>query len=140
MKVATSGDSAGGCLATVVALMARDRGYPNINLQLLLCPVTDWDFTTPSYRLCSTAESAPDCHLGPMVWYARRYLSKPEDILNPYAAPLRASNLEGVAPAIVVNAEFDPLRSEGEAYARRLAKAGCLLRCTTYPGVMHDFY
>ena len=144
-RLATCGDSAGGNLAAVTALMARDEaragatGVPNVALQICLCPVVDWDFTAPSYRE-SWAEPVPDLDSNHMIWYVRRYLRSPGDVLHPYASPLLAPDLDGVAKGIIVNASHDPLRSGGEAYGRRLGEAGRLLRCTTHKGVMHDWY
>ena len=123
-----------------------------MHLQVCLCPVTDWRFDTPSY-VESWRYPVPDLHAAHMAWYRRRYLAtgRPEDVNHPYAAPLRAADLDGVAPAVIVNASHDPLRSEGEAYAARLRNSSDgsgssdgatprLVRCTTYEGVMHDWY
>lgn len=139
LRLCVCGDSAGGNLSAVVANKARDEGTLQIQLQILLCPVVDWhNFDRPSYHECGAA--VPACHAEHMEWYQSRYLPRPGDRKDPLASPIYTLSLDGVAPAIVINAEFDPLRSEGEDYAARLAEAGKLLRCTTYPGVMHDFY
>ncbi len=134
--VAVGGDSAGGNLATVTALKARDEGGPRLDFQLLLYPITDYDFETPSYRknrkgyLLTRKE---------MVWFWYQYLATPEHCTQPYAAPLRAPDLTGLPPALIITAGYDPLRDEGEAYARRLEQAGVPVRLTRYPGMIHGF-
>lgn len=135
-RVAVGGDSAGGNLATVVCLMARDRGGPAITWQLLLYPITDYKLDTPSYR--DYAEG----HLltrDAMAWFWRHYLSGGADREHPYISPLRASSLAGLPPALVITAECDPLRDEGDAYARRLAESGVPVTSTCYPGMVHGF-
>jgi acetyl esterase len=133
--IAVGGDSAGGNLATVVALRARDRDLP-LRFQLLVYPVCDFAGDTPSY-----AENAEGFGLsrGTMDWFARNYLRSDDDVASPEASPLRAEDLSGVAPALVQTAEFDPLRDEGEAYAGRLADAGVPVRLTRYDGTIHGF-
>jgi len=135
-RVSVGGESAGGNLATVAALMARDRGGRMRVHQLLVYPVTNYAFNTPSYR-----EEARDIPLdrASMRWFWGYYLRRPADGRNPYASPLRA-NLRGLPPATVIAADNDPLRSEGEAYARRLEAAGVRTSYTRYNGVMHEFF
>ena len=135
-RVAVGGDSAGGNLAAVVSLMARDRGTPPPVFQALVYPVTDCDLDTPSYR-----ENATGYVLTRegMRWFFRQYLAREEQGREPYASPLRASNLAGLPPALVQTAECDPLRDEGEAYAARLRDAGVPVTVTRYPGVFHGF-
>jgi acetyl esterase len=132
--LAVGGDSAGGNLASVVARRARDDGV-SLGLQVLAYPVTNHDFTTPSY-----AEYGEGLNLSQakMQWYWRQYLAG-ADAGNPDASPLRASDLRGLPPALVQTAEHDPLRSEGEAYAELLAQSGVTTRLTRYPGVIHGF-
>ena len=136
--VAVSGDSAGGNLAAVVALMARDRGGPALAYQLLIYPVTApaAGTTFASYR-----ENADGYLLtrGSMEWFWDHYLASPDDARNPYASPLHASSLEGLPPAMVITAEFDPLRDEGLAYAKRLRDAGVSVRSSHYDGMIHGF-
>jgi acetyl esterase len=136
-KIGVGGDSAGGNLATVVAMRARDRGGPALAFQLLIYPVTDLSsFDTDSHR-----ELAESYFLtrASMQWFARHYFASPEHARNPEASPLLAENLSGLPPAVVITAEFDPLRDEGEAYARRLEQAGVPVKLKRYPGMIHAF-
>ncbi|WP_011301570.1 alpha/beta hydrolase [Cupriavidus necator] len=134
-RIAVGGDSAGGNLAAAVALMARDRAAPQPCFQVLLYPVTDGTLDTPSYR-----ENAEGYLLtrDSMVWFWNHYVGD-ADRTHPYASPLRADHHRGLPPAFVVTAEFDPLRDEGEAYARRLAEAGTPVECKRYDGTIHGF-
>jgi acetyl esterase len=136
-KVAVGGDSAGGNLAAAVCLMARDRGEPSIVFQLLVYPVIDFDFTTRSYQengdgYLLTKES--------MVWFWNHYLADPIDATNPYAAPLKANDLSGLPEALVITAEFDPLRDEGESYAQRLQASHVPTQYQCYDGMIHGFF
>lgn len=135
-RVAVGGDSAGGTLAAVVSLMARDRGGHRPVFQLLVYPVTDHNFDTPSYR-----ENAEGVLLtrNDMQWFWGHYLASPEDGRQPYASPLRAADVSGLPPAMVATAEYDPLRDEGEAYAARLRQAGVPVALTRYDGLIHAF-
>lgn len=136
-RLAVAGDSAGGNLAAVVSLMARDRGHPAICHQLLIYPVTDYAFETGSYR-----DNAQGYFLTThmMRWFWHHYLPSEADGANPLASPLRAKDLAGLPPATVLTAEFDPLRDEGRAYAERLEQAGVVTHYTNYPGVFHGFF
>jgi acetyl esterase len=136
-RVAVGGDSAGGNLATVVALMARDRRGPSLVYQALIYPVTDHGFDTPSYQ-----ENATGYVLTreAMRWFWRHYLARDEQGAEAYASPLRAANLAGLPPALVLTAECDPLRDEGEIYAARLRDAGVPVPLTRYSGMFHGFF
>ena len=136
-RLAVGGDSAGGNLAAVVSLMARDRGAPRIAFQLLVYPVTDYSYDTASYR-----ENADGYLLtkDAMMWFWNHYLREPGDGANPYASPLRAASLAGLPPAMVITAEYDPLRDEGEAYARRLREAAVPVTLRRYDGIIHGFF
>ncbi len=135
-RVAVAGDSAGGNLAAVVAQMARDRGGPKVSAQLLIYPVTDSGCDT-----ASMVENAEGYFLtrSAMQWFWKNYVGDPESARAPYNAPLSASSLAGLPPALVITAEFDPLRDEGEAYARRLADSGVEVRLRRYDGMIHGF-
>jgi acetyl esterase len=135
-RLAVAGDSAGGNLAAVVSLMARDRGGPALRHQALVYPVADPDFERASYR-----ENAEGYLLtrAAMQWFWDHYVPDEARRSDPYVAPLRAANLAGVAPATVVTAEYDPLRDEGEAYAARLRDAGVATTLTRYDGQIHGF-
>lgn len=133
-RIAVGGGSAGGNLAAVVALMARDRGYPSLVGQILTYPVTNHAFDTVSYEQNAegyllTKEAMQDC------W--NLYLQTEQDGQNSYASPLRADNLSGLPSALVITAEYDPLRDEGEAYAVRLREAGVPVVYTCYEGMIH---
>ncbi|MBR8654138.1 alpha/beta hydrolase [Achromobacter sp. Marseille-Q0513] len=133
-RIAVGGDSAGGNLAAAAAIMARDRGGPRIAHQLLCYPVLDHSFSTDSYRAYGqnfflTEETMRYC------WFT--YLLNEQDGASPYASPLRASDLTGLPPATVLVCEYDPLRDEGEAYARRLREAGVDARDHRLPGMVH---
>ncbi len=135
-RIAVGGSSAGGNLAAVVALMARERGTPALAFQLLHVPVTDHDFETPSYR-----ENGAGFGLtgSGMRWFWDNYIPDPKLRDEPYASPLRARDLSGLPPAHVVTAECDVLRDEGKAYAARLLEAGVPTTYVEYPGMVHAF-
>ncbi len=135
-RIAVAGDSAGGNLAAAVPLVARDRGGPRLAFQLLLYPVLDHHFDTPSYR-----ENATGYHLtrAAMIWSWRHYLSSQHDGALTYASPLRADDLSGLPAALVMTAEYDPLRDEGEAYAERLRAARVPVTLKRYDGLIHGF-
>jgi acetyl esterase len=133
--VLVGGDSAGGNLAAVTALMARDRGGPPIAGQLLIYPVIAADFDTESYRLFGNGFYNPKPAL---QWYWDQYVPAPADREHPYASPLRA-NLAGLPPAIVVVAGHDPLRDEGIAYADALEAAGVVTVRCPFEGGIHGF-
>lgn len=136
-RVAVGGESAGGNLAAVTSLMARDKGMQMPVHQLLVYPVTDFSFDTGSYQENAMAKPL---NKETMQWFWKHYLESPTDGANPYASPLRATNFGGLPPATVITAEIDPLRSEGEAYAQKLEEAGVAVTATCYSGVTHEFF
>jgi len=136
-RLAVAGDSSGGNQAAVVALMSRDRNGPPIRLQILIYPVTDYIFPgTQSYIDVATGFS-----LGrdQMMWFWNNYLNPNDDVNNPYICPLRADSLGNLPPAVIFTAEYDPLRDEGELYAKRLMEAGVDVALTRYDGLMHGY-
>jgi acetyl esterase len=135
-RMVVAGDSAGGNLAAVTALLARDRGRrPEIAGQLLIYPAIAADFGTESYRrfgdgYYNTAMA--------MAWYWDQYIPDPADRCHPTASPLRAE-LAGLPPAVVITAGFDPLCSEGESYAKALAAKSVTTIHRNYAGAIHGF-
>ena len=134
-RLAVGGDSAGGNLAAVVALRARASGLV-LAAQQLVYPVTDCDFETASYRRNSTGMGLTEAA---MRWYWDHYVPDPQRRKEPDASPLRALDLAGVAPALVVVCDLDPLHDEGVAYARKLEAAGVPVRLSVYEGMIHGF-
>jgi acetyl esterase len=135
-RLAVFGDSAGGNLAAVVAQMARDRGTPELRLQVLAYPVIDARCDTNSHR---TIGRDYMLWTEEVQWCWQQYLADNGDGAEPYASPIRAASLAGLAPALVITPEFDPLRDEGEAYARALEAAGVPTQLECYHGMFHSF-
>ena len=131
------GESAGGNLATVVCLRARDEGGAMPVAQILIYPVTDSRMNTPSYR--ENTASKP-LNSAMMPWFWNHYLRNEADGREPYASPMQATSLSRLPPAVVITAEIDPLRDEGQAYARRLAEDGVAVRARHFDGVTHEFF
>jgi len=136
-RLAVAGDSAGGNLSAVVARRARDAGGPPIAFQLLVYPGVDMTRSMPSHVENGTGylldADAMDFFLG-------NYMGNEPDLKHPDASPLFVEDLSGLPPALVVTAEFDPLRDEGEAYADRLRAAGVKVTTSRYDGMIHGFY
>jgi acetyl esterase len=136
-RLAVGGASAGGNLAAAVALMARDRGGPRLAFQLLIYPITDYSFETASYAAYADGYWLTR---STMMWFWSHYLRKPEDGHHPYASVLRAPDLAALPAALVMTAELDPLRDEGEAYAARLRSAGVPVELRRLDGMIHGFF
>lgn len=137
-RISVGGDSAGGTLAAVISLKSRQENGPDLALQVMVYPVTNLSsFTTESYR-----EFGEDHQLTKvqMEWFRDHYLAREQDARHPYASPLLERDVSGLPPALVITAECDPLRDEGEAYARRLRDAGVPVTCRRYPGMVHPFF
>jgi acetyl esterase len=135
-RVAVGGDSAGGNLAAVMALLARDGELPPLAFQLLVYPATDMAMTYDSYRrvtdgLMLTSKS--------MAWFVDHYLAGPKDRADWRASPLRAADLSGTAPALVLTCSYDPLCDEGIAYARRLEREGVRVTHLHFSDEPHGF-
>jgi acetyl esterase len=139
-RLALAGDSAGGNLTAVAALMARDRGGPALAFQLLVYPVIDLGASRSEYP--SQRENAEGYFLtvAHMEWYRAQYLADDANGEEPYASPIKAASLAGLPPACVVTAEMDPLRDEGEAYGRALQAAGVPVTIHRAPGMFHGFF
>ncbi|HEY1738278.1 MAG TPA: alpha/beta hydrolase, partial [Acidimicrobiia bacterium] len=140
-RIAVAGDSAGGNLSAVLAQRAAERGGPKLALQALIYPVVDCDLERASY-----VENAKGYFLerDSMHFFFDSYCESAGQRADANVSPLRAANLEqlarqGLAPAVVITAEFDPLRDEGEAYAEALRAAGATVEATRYDGMIHGF-
>lgn len=133
---AIAGNSAGANLAAGAVLRARDRDEPLPACQLLICPLTDREFESPS--MCDNGEGLL-LERGDLRWCWGHYLRCEEDADSPYACPLRAADLSRLPPTLVITAELDPLRDQGESLARRLRDAGVAARAHRYPGMIHGF-
>lgn len=137
VPLVVAGDSAGGNLATVCAMLARDRGGPKIALQILMYPVCDCDMETASYRENGEGYVLTAADMG---WFYDHYLQGDRNKrADPLISPLRALRLEGLPPALIMSAEYDLLRDEAEIYGKRLAAAGVKVRIKRYRGVTHGF-
>jgi acetyl esterase/lipase len=137
-RMAVMGDSAGGNLAAVCALLARDAGAPALAMQVLVYPVVDADLETGSYRANGRGHVLT---LDDMRWFFSCYTDDGRvDARDWRISPLQAEDLRGVAPALIITAEFDPLRDEGEEYARRLEAAGVPVQYLPYEGMIHAFF
>ncbi|HEY2417332.1 MAG TPA: alpha/beta hydrolase [Steroidobacteraceae bacterium] len=137
-RIALGGDSAGGNLATVVALRLRDEGGPAIAGQLLIYPVTQ--LRAPVRGSMSANAEGYFLRARDVAWFDDMYLGTSDAHAHPHASPLLAANLGGLAPALVITAEFDPLRDQGEDYAQRLQQAGVAVTLSRYDGAFHAFF
>ena len=137
VPIVVAGDSAGGNLATVCAMLARDQAGPKIALQIMMYPVCDCDMETDSYKAYGAGFvlTAPD-----MSWFYDHYLQGDKTKrADPLISPLRARELKGLPPALIQTAEYDVLRDEAETYGKRLAAAGVKVWIKRYQGVTHGF-
>ncbi|HEY8981825.1 MAG TPA: alpha/beta hydrolase fold domain-containing protein, partial [Streptomyces sp.] len=136
--LAVAGDCAGATMATALTMMAKRRAGPRIRAQVLYCPMTDPDAAT-----ASAARFASGYFLTreAVDWYWQEYADDPDDLTDPTAAPLRATDtdLAGLPAALVVSAEADVCRDEGEQYARLLRRSGVQVTAVRYLGTVHDF-
>ncbi|MFC5407699.1 alpha/beta hydrolase [Larkinella bovis] len=137
-RLAMVGNSVGGNMTTVTALMAKDKGGPAIKLQIMMWPIVDADFETESYRRFGKDRFLTTSL---MKWMYDLYIPDPQKRTTIYASPLRASieQLRGLPPALIQVAENDILRDEGEAYGRKLDEAGVTVTTVRYNGMIHDF-
>lgn len=136
-RIAVAGESAGGNLAAVTAMRARDEHLQLPVYQLLIYPVLDFNLESASYQ--EHAAAAP-LNRDMMQWFWAQYLKDADQGDNLYASPLRAKRFDKLPPAMIITADIDPLRSEGEAYADKLRNAGVPVEYANYQGVTHEFF
>lgn len=138
-KIVVGGDSSGGNLATVSAIIARDAGEDFVKAQILIYPVVNlFSILAPTPSLFEYEGQYGILNMDIMRWFAEQYLKEPYDALNPLASPILA-NLENLPPALIITAEYDPLRDEGEMYGHKLQKAGTPTTIVRYKGAIHSF-
>lgn len=135
-RIAVAGDSAGGNLATVVTLIAREKREPALIYQVLIYPATHYNFNGESYR---EFDRGYGLTTEEMYWFWHQYLGDPADAKHPYASPLLAEDLSNLPPAFIITAECDILRDEAEVYAERLRSAGVPVQLKRYDGMIHSF-
>jgi acetyl esterase len=135
-RIAVGGDSAGGNIAATLALMARDAGQPQLALQVLAYPATDFSIEHPSWARLA---DQPPLTRARLRWFQQQYLRDDSERGDWRVSPLLAPDLRGVAPAYIATAGFDPLHDEGEAYRRRLVDAGVPIRWRRFAGQIHGF-
>lgn len=136
-RIAVVGESAGGNMAANVAITARDKGWQAPLAQVLVYPVADNDLNSPSF--IENADAKPLNK--PMIeWFVKHYLNSPEESADPRIALVKQPNLAGLAPATIILAQIDPLRSDGEKYAEKLRAAGTPVTVHHYDGVTHEFF
>lgn len=136
-RLAVGGDSAGGNLAAVVPFLSRERQGPTVHAAVLVYPVTDATCSSASYRAFSDGYFLTK---NTMQWFWEQYLPHPGEGKNPLASPARRNSLDGAPPTIIVTAEYDPLRDEGEEYGQRLLAAGVSVCQRRMSGMIHGFF
>jgi acetyl esterase len=137
-RLVIAGDSAGGNMVAVTALMIRDKGGPALRGQLMFYPVTDY-FNSGHLSYAENAEGYGLTAAG-MRWFWGHYLNSESEAENPFASPLRAKDLGGLPPALIITAEYDVLRDEGERYGARLVETGVPAKVSRYDGMNHGFF
>jgi acetyl esterase len=135
-RIAIGGDSAGGALAAAVTHMARAQHGPQLRFQLLIYAVTDCTMQSASMEELGVGYGLTKRD---MTWFINLYLNTDADKTNPLASPLFATNLKELPPALIITAEYDPLRDEGEAYGHKLKEAGVPVTISRYDGMIHGF-
>jgi acetyl esterase len=138
-RISVGGDSSGANLAAAATLLCRDRGGPPLSFQLLVYPALDHDYQNDSYQRFGdgllSALSRDD-----VAWFHQLYTNAPEELDLPYVSPLRAPSLTGLPPALLLQAEIDPLFQEGMVYADRLSTTGIPVKRKAFPGMFHGFW
>ena len=136
-KIFLAGGSAGANLAAVTALRARDAGGPALRGQVLFYPITQYH--TPPTASALACANGYYLTRADVIWFWKQYLRDEADTRNPYAVPMQARALDRLPPALVITAEYDPLRDEGEQYAQRLRDHGVAVTLSRYAGMVHGF-
>jgi len=136
-RLAVCGDSAGGNLATVVSLMAKDRGHPSISNQILIYPIVD--LSDSNYQNYPDNLS-PGLTRGDMNWFIKHYISSQKDLENQYASPIRRTDLSGLPPVLMITAEYDILTTQCNAYADQLRRSNVRVNSAHYNGLIHGFF
>jgi acetyl esterase len=134
-RLAVAGDSAGGNLSAVISVMARDQKGPSIVFQLLIYPATDITCSAPSHKTNTEYVLTP----ADIRWFMGHYLRNDSDRRNPLASPTFTTSFKGLPPALIITAEFDPLRDEAEDYGQKLRAAGVPVQVSRYEGMVHGF-
>jgi len=134
-RLAVGGDSAGGNLSAVISILARDRRTPRIIFQLLIYPATDITCSAPSHKTNTEYVLTP----ADIRWFMGHYLRNEADRINPMASPTFAASFSALPPALIITAEFDPLRDEAEDYGQKLRAAGVPVQVSRYEGMVHGF-
>jgi acetyl esterase len=137
-RIAVGGDSAGGNLTAAVTLMAQDRQGPALCFQIIIYGETD--YYEPGTASYTTYANGYGLTRDDMIWFWQQYLAHKEDATHPYASPLRAADLSNLPPALIITAEYDPVRDETELYARRLQESGVPVQLSRYNGMIHGFF
>jgi len=135
LGIAVAGDSAGGNISTVMAILARNNKI-DLKQQILIYPTVGIDLTSRSMIEFSKGYFLEYEHI---LWFASQYFSKPEDVFDFRFSPILIQDFRNLAPALIITAEYDPLRDQGEAYASKLAEAGVQVTCVRFNGVTHGF-
>lgn len=136
-SIAVGGDSAGGTLAAALCLHLRDHGHPLPAAQVLIYPAVDDRFDTPSW---TEFADAPMLTTADARWFWEQYVGTDPEVIDHYAAPMKAASLRGLPPALVLTAEVDPMRDDGETYAARLLADGVPVTLIRFAGVFHGFF
>jgi len=136
-KLIVMGDSAGGNLATVITMMARDKGFPLISYQILICPLLD---VTLSMNSINTLSKGYILNKDLLSWFILNYCGNIKDLKQAYLSPLFSNNLNNLPPALIITGEYDPLKDEGRAYAKKLKDSGNKVSFKEYKGMIHIFF
>lgn len=135
-QIIVCGDGAGGNLAAVTPIIAKERGGPSISFQILIYPITDFSFATDSFK---KYKSGYFLEASALNWFRSQYLNHHEERVNHYVSPMLAGDLSGLPPALIITAEYDIVRDDGEEYAKRLREAGVKSQLIRFDGQIHGF-